>query len=314
MTDDDFVSFDLATDRRDELVDLLRAWTDVARRMAEGRDAGPVGAVAGPVDAGRAAARSPRRCRRAAQRRGHRHPGVRQRPAGRRPRHPQPGPYRLRGGHRSLVPARLRPHLVDQPHAGHAAQPDGFKDGTNNLKAEDTALLDKHVWVQPGDGPDWMTGGSYLVARRIRMMIETWDRTNLAEQQTIIGRFKGIGAPLTGRQEFDELDFGASGEDNHPVIAPEAHVRLAHPSMNNDARMLRRGDNFVDGSDGLGRLDAGLVFLAYQRDPHTQFVPVQNNLARSDVLNEYICHVGSALFACPPGVRAVGWWGQALFA
>jgi deferrochelatase/peroxidase EfeB len=84
--------------------------------------------------------------------------------------------------------------------------------------------------------------------------------------------------------------------------------------MNNDARMLRRGDNFVDGSDGLGRLDAGLVFLAYQRDPHTQFVPVQNNLARSDVLNEYICHVGSALFARPPGVRAVGWWGQALFA
>jgi deferrochelatase/peroxidase EfeB len=68
----------------------------------------------------------------------------------------------------------------------------GFKDGTNNLKAEDTALLDKHVWVQPGDGPDWMTGGSYLVARCIRMMIEPWDRTNLAEQQTIIGRFKGI--------------------------------------------------------------------------------------------------------------------------
>jgi deferrochelatase/peroxidase EfeB len=190
----------------------------------------------------------------------------------------------------------------------------GFKDGTNNLKAEDTALLDKHVWVQPGDGPDWMTGGSYLVARRIRMMIETWDRTNLAEQQTIIGRFKGSGAPLTGRQEFDEFDFGAGGEDNDPVIAPEAHVRLAHPSMNNDARMLRRGYNFVDGSDGLGRLDAGLFFLAYQRDPHTQFVPVQNNLARSDVLNEYIRHVGSALFACPPGVRAGGWWGQALFA
>jgi Dyp-type peroxidase, C-terminal len=73
--------------------------------------------------------------------------------------------------------------------------------------------------------------------------------------------------------------------------------------MNNDARMLRRGYNSVDGSDGLGRLDAGPFFLAHQRDPHTQFVPVQNNLARSDVLNEDIRHVGSALFACPPGVR-----------
>jgi deferrochelatase/peroxidase EfeB len=94
------------------------------------------------------------------------------------------------------------------------------------------------------------------------------------------------------------------------VIAPEAHVRLAHPSMNDDARLLRRGYNFVDGSDGLGRLDAGLFFIAYQRDPHKQFVPVQANLARSDVLNEYIRHVGSALFACPPGVRAGGWWAR----
>ena len=37
----------------------------------------------------------------------------------------------------------------------------GFKDGTRNLKLEDTAKLDQHLWVQPGDGPDWMVGGSY---------------------------------------------------------------------------------------------------------------------------------------------------------
>jgi deferrochelatase/peroxidase EfeB len=35
----------------------------------------------------------------------------------------------------------------------------GFKDGTNNIKAEDTELLDKNVWVAPGDGPDWLVGG-----------------------------------------------------------------------------------------------------------------------------------------------------------
>jgi deferrochelatase/peroxidase EfeB len=99
------------------------------------------------------------------------------------------------------------------------------------------------------------------------------------------------------------------------VIGLDAHIRLAHHSENNGARLLRRGYNFVDGSDGLGRLDAGLFFLAYQRDPRNQFVPVQRRLASRDVLNEYIKHVSSGLFACPPGVRdADDYWGRALFA
>ncbi|GGK05731.1 peroxidase [Pilimelia anulata] len=190
----------------------------------------------------------------------------------------------------------------------------GFKDGTANLRAEDGALLDEHLWVQPADGPPWLAGGSYLVARRIRMMIETWDRTPLGEQETIIGRTKGSGAPLGGRDEFDRPDFAAAGGDGEPVIPAVAHVRLAHPDHNAGARMLRRGYHFVDGSDGLGRLDAGLFFLAFQRDPRRSFVPVQRALARADVLNEYIRHVGSAVFACPPGVREPGdFWGRALF-
>jgi deferrochelatase/peroxidase EfeB len=49
----------------------------------------------------------------------------------------------------------------------------GFKDGTNNIKAEDSTAVDRFVWAQRGDGADWMIGGSYLVSRRIRMLIET---------------------------------------------------------------------------------------------------------------------------------------------
>ncbi|NYF57064.1 iron uptake transporter deferrochelatase/peroxidase subunit [Micromonospora purpureochromogenes] len=190
----------------------------------------------------------------------------------------------------------------------------GFKDGTANLKAEDAGLLREQLWAQPGDGPDWMTGGSYLVTRKIRMQVETWDRTSLVEQEQIVGRTKGVGAPLGRRDEFDEPDFAAKGDDGAPVIADTAHVRLAHPSRNNGARLLRRGYNFVDGSDGLGRLDAGLFFMAYQRDPRKQFVPIQTQLARNDSMNEYLRHVSSALFACPPGVRdAADWWGRSLF-
>jgi deferrochelatase/peroxidase EfeB len=191
----------------------------------------------------------------------------------------------------------------------------GFKDGTANLKAEETDLLKEHLWAAPGDGPDWMTGGSYLVTRKIRMMIETWDRTSLGEQEDIIGRTKGEGAALGQAKEFDEIDLKGLRGDGDPQIPVDAHVRLAHPETNKGARLLRRGYNFVDGSDGLGRLNAGLFFMAYQRDPRTHFVPIQLNLARHDAMNEYVRHVSSGLFACPPGVSGPDdFWGRALFA
>jgi deferrochelatase/peroxidase EfeB len=191
----------------------------------------------------------------------------------------------------------------------------GFKDGTANLKAEETDLLRDHLWATEGDGAGWMADGAYLVTRKIRMLVETWDRTSLLEQQTIIGRDKGEGAPLGGAKEFDEPDFASTGADGGPAIATDAHVRLAHPTLHNGARLLRRGYNFVDGSDGLGRLNAGLFFMAYQRDPRKQFVPIQSMLARQDALNEYIRHVSSGIFACPGGVRdAQDYWGRVLFA
>ena len=190
----------------------------------------------------------------------------------------------------------------------------GFKDGTANLKLEDTEKLEQQLWVQPGDGPDWMIGGSYLVARRIRMTIETWDRTSLDEQEIIVGRSKGSGAPLGKADEFAPIDFELKNEAGELRVSETAHVRLAHPTMNNGAELLRRGYNFVDGSDGLGRLDAGLFFLAYQRDPRKQFIPIQRQLSRSDVMNEYIRHVGSGIYACPGGVQAGSFWGEKLFA
>jgi deferrochelatase/peroxidase EfeB len=190
----------------------------------------------------------------------------------------------------------------------------GFKDGTANLKAEETDALQEHVWAQADDGSEWMAGGSYLIARRINMHIETWDRTSLQDQEGIIGRTKGTGAPLSGGDEFAEPDFAMEGARELPIIPVDSHVRLAHPSMHGGARMLRRGYNFTDGSDGLGRIDAGLFFIAFVRNPATQFVPVQQLLSRQDALTEYLQHRSSAIFAVPPGVPAAGEMiGAALF-
>jgi deferrochelatase/peroxidase EfeB len=182
----------------------------------------------------------------------------------------------------------------------------GFKDGTANLKAEDAEALERHVWVagdRPGE-PAWLRGGSYLVARRIRMLIEVWDRAPLGDQEKTIGRHKASGAPLGERDEFATLRV-----DRLPA---DSHVRLAAPSSNAGAALLRRGYSFTDGlDDRLGQLDAGLFFLSYQRDPEA-FVRVQRRLGADDALNEYIKHVGSAVFAIPPGAPRGGWVGQTL--
>jgi deferrochelatase/peroxidase EfeB len=187
----------------------------------------------------------------------------------------------------------------------------GFKDGTANIKAEDTAAMDRHVWVG-GEGPAWMRGGTYAVTRRIRMLLEVWDRSALEDQEQTIGRAKYSGAPLGEGEEFDPLDLEAE-KDGAPVIPADSHVRLASASVNDGERILRRGYSFTDGVDeSLGELEAGLFFICFQRDPARQFVAIQRRLGSSDALNEYIKHVGSAVFAVPPGARPGGYVGETL--
>ena len=193
----------------------------------------------------------------------------------------------------------------------------GFKDGTANLKADETDLLDKHVWVADGDGPAWLTGGSYLLTRRIRMRIENWDRTTLIEQERVIGRQKGSGAPNGLNDEFEELNFDLTDDNGTPAVDVDAHVRLVSRQNLGGVEILRRGYNFTDGTDGFGHLDAGLFFIAFVRSPEKQFIPMLGEMSSKDPMNEYITHTGTAVFACPPGLRegdTSGYWGSTLFA
>jgi deferrochelatase/peroxidase EfeB len=185
----------------------------------------------------------------------------------------------------------------------------GMKDGTANIRAEDTDAMDRFVWVS--NGPAWMHGGSFMVTRRIRMLLEVWDRASLEDQELTIGRRKYSGAPLGGSDEFEPLPLDAK-KNGQPLIPVNAHVRLASAKETGE-RILRRGYSFTDGVDeSLGELEAGLFFIAFQRDPEKQFAAIQRRLGTMDALNEYIKHVGSALFAVPPGAREGGYVGEAL--
>jgi deferrochelatase/peroxidase EfeB len=180
----------------------------------------------------------------------------------------------------------------------------GFKDGTDNILLEDRASLDRFVWLGPNASPSWARGGTYVVTRRIRMLIDAWDQSPLAEQEQTIGRHKLSGAPFGGHHEHDPIQLGK--------LPRGSHVRLSHPDSNGGAEILRRGYSFSDGTDAsTGRLDAGLFFISFQRDPR-QFARIQSTLAAQDRLNQFITHVGSAVFLCPPGARRGGYVGQTL--
>jgi deferrochelatase/peroxidase EfeB len=187
----------------------------------------------------------------------------------------------------------------------------GFKDGTMNSNVHPPADLDTTVWAGP-EGPAWMHGGSYLVYRRIRITLEHWDRLPPSQQEQVIGRRKLTGAPLGASDEFSPLDLSGT------AIPANSHVRLAAPGTNGGAVMLRRAFSYNNGTTPFTErwppwrqaleYDAGLLFLAYQKDPRTAFVPVFTRMAESDALNQFTTHTASAVFAIPPAARQPGDW------
>jgi deferrochelatase/peroxidase EfeB len=198
----------------------------------------------------------------------------------------------------------------------------GFKDGTNNPSKTDPVAMDKIVWVG-SEGPDWMRGGSYLVVRRIRIALEHWDRMQVAFQEQTVGRHKYSGAPLGKKNEFDAPDLEASDKDGNAVIPDNAHVRLANAASNAGARILRRPYSYNDGVNFVAErwppwrqgmeYDAGLFFLAYQRDARTGFIKIFDKMSKVDMLNQFVTHVGGGFFACPRGVAPGEFIGQSLF-
>ncbi|MEC4765293.1 iron uptake transporter deferrochelatase/peroxidase subunit [Mycobacterium sherrisii] len=185
----------------------------------------------------------------------------------------------------------------------------GFKDGTRNVSTQ--AEYERFVWVTDRDQP-WMNGGTYQVVRKIRMLLETWDVDRIGNQQKIFGRTKQEGAPLSGKSEFDTPNFAATGADGNPLIDPLSHVALAARENNDGIMIRRRSYNYTDGLDPNGQLNAGLLFISYQKDPQ-DFIRLQNRLGANDLLNEYIRHIGSAIFAVPPAPEEGHYIGQQLF-
>jgi deferrochelatase/peroxidase EfeB len=355
-----FAAFDLTTEKRDDVAALLRAWTDAAARMSlgAGLGEGPSPPDQPAADSGETLGLHPARLTVTFGfgpglfvKEGQDRYGL----AARRPEALIDLP-RFNGD--QLIPARTGGDLAvqacaDDPQvAFHAvrtlarladgvaqfrwvqagftseSKPGetprnlmGFKDGTMNPAARDPALMDQIVWV--GDEGGWMKGGSYMVARPIRVALEHWDRMKLAFQEETVGRHKVSGAPLGKTDEFAPLDLDATDKDGNPVIPENSHVRLGAPAANGGAQILRRAYSYDNGLAFIAerwppwrqgmQIDAGLLFICHQRDPRTGFVKIFENMAKFDMMNQFVTHIGGGLFACPPGARPGRFVGQGLF-
>ncbi|MFJ2442253.1 MULTISPECIES: iron uptake transporter deferrochelatase/peroxidase subunit [unclassified Streptomyces] len=190
----------------------------------------------------------------------------------------------------------------------------GQIDGTRNPKPSEPDF-DQRIFVPanpPAGVPDWMAGGSYAVVRRIRMLLDDWEKLPLAKQEKVIGRRKSDGAPLTGGTETTLLDLDKRDAEGNLIIPSNAHARITVPEANGGAAMLRRPFSFHDGIGADGTPDAGLLFVCWQADPLKGFVPVQRKLDRGDALSVFIRHESSGLYAVPGGARQGEYVGQRL--
>ena len=189
----------------------------------------------------------------------------------------------------------------------------GFRDGSANPDSADAALMDRLVWVQPDRGePAWAENGTYQAVRLIRNFVERWDRTPLREQELILGRLKGSGAPLSGGTEVDVPDFAADPEGHLTPFT--AHIRMANPRTPETQKnlILRRPFNYANGVNKAGQLDMGLLFIAYQANIEEGFIAVQRRLD-GEPLEEYIKPVGGGYFFTLPGaVDANDYLGRSL--
>ncbi len=248
------------------------------------------------------------------------HPGLRERRASGVPCRAATGAPALRRRDDALGPGRFPVGSA----RSDAAQPDGLQGRHQQpVDRKSRELMNQFVWANGADAP-WMQGGTYT-----RRAPHPHHARTLGQHRS---RFPGTGVrPSQIQRRADRQEerirrrstSKAQDKDGNPVIPENSHVRLSNQATNNGAQILRRSYSYNDGTNFYierwppwrqeTEYDAGLIFIAHQSDPRTGFIPINEKLAKFDMMNQFTTHVGSAVFACPPGAKPGSYIGAGLF-
>ena len=181
----------------------------------------------------------------------------------------------------------------------------GFKDGTNNIKLEDSRALAEHVWVA-GELRSALAARRHLHGHAPHPHADRGlgpgePRRSGADDRPPQGERRSVrpGGRVRPRQPLADARRRA-----HPPGGAERERRSPHPPP----RLL------VHRRDGRRARPARRGALLHQlpERPGEPSSSCSGAWRASDALNEYIKHTGSALFACPPGVRPGGYVGETL--
>ncbi|KQB86508.1 Dyp-type peroxidase [Corynebacterium lowii] len=191
----------------------------------------------------------------------------------------------------------------------------GQKDGTINPRGEEE--LADQVWIDEGE--PWQRGGTAMVVRRIQMHMDEWEKLDRSSREVVVGRTLDSGAPLSGGEEHTPADFEARDGYGLPAIDPNSHMaRATAPADHPEQKILRRPYNWdIAPEPGAeDRSNSGQIFICFQKNPMVQFTPIQQRLDEADRLNQWITHIGSAVYFIPPGTDAGrgDFWGAELLA
>jgi len=181
----------------------------------------------------------------------------------------------------------------------------GQVDGTVNPNLNE---FDDVVWI---DDSSWASGGTVLVLRRIRMMMDDWDMLDRGAKEIVVGRSLETGAPIGGTSESDPVDFNAVDSIGLPVIPRDAHIRVAHAATTEE--MILRRPYSYDAGISNGIADMGLLFAAYTKNPAKSYIPMQERVAESDAMNRWLTTIGSAAYLILPGVGEEDFLGEVMF-
>ncbi|MCX4850923.1 Dyp-type peroxidase [Streptomyces sp. NBC_00893] len=166
--------------------------------------------------------------------------------------------------------------------------PLGFIDGI--VGPHTTAEQQRHLWLS---GPAPVAGGTLAVLRRVKLDLPQFAALSVADQETVFGRRRSTGVPLSGGTIASDPNLGAKTPDGRYLIPADAHVRRANPNVVGVGLMLRRSYSTDEPSPGL-------LFISFQNDIST-FTNTLTHMDDSDALLRFTTTTASATFLILPG-------------